>query len=330
MNQSPQLPPDAPIIIIGCGVIGLTSGIRLLERSRSVTIVARDLPPHTTSNKAAAVWFPYHVLPLDRVLKWSWASLDVYYDLAGDPDTGISLSTFIDLFDTPVPDPWWCRAVRLFRRPEAHELPKGYADGHVAEVPLIETPVFMTWLVAWFRALGGRIVQREIADVRELAGEGNVIVNCTGLGARTLFHDEEVYPVRGQIARVTRPPEVNRVLFDEHSRHALGYVIPRRHEVILGGTAQDGDWNETVDEATAADILSKGTALDPALTGAELIEHLVGLRPGRSAVRLELEWLDDQLPVIHNYGHGGAGFTLAWGCAAEVATIVEQLTTELP
>lgn len=312
-------------VIIGCGVIGLTSGIRLLDMGLAVTIFARDLPPATTSNVAAAVWFPYHVYPLDRILAWSKASLDVYYELAADPATGISLTTFIDLFDVPAPDPWWREAVRQFRRPFSWELPNEYADGHVAEVPMIETPVHMAWLVERFQALGGRIEQREIAGLREFATEHRLVINCAGLGARELAVDPGVYPIRGQIVRMTRPAGVDRVLFDERGRLALAYVIPRRQEVIVGGTAQKNDWNLTADPATASDILVKGTQLAPALAGADVLEHLVGLRPGRATVRLEVEQLDNGGTIIHNYGHGGAGFTLAWGCAVEVAALAGEV-----
>lgn len=312
------------ITLVGCGVIGLTTGIRLLESGRDATIIARDLPPATTSNVAAAVWFPYHVLPFDRVLDWSLTSLDVYYALAADPVTGISLMTFIDLFDEAVGDPWWCKAVRYFRRPSPDELPAGYADGHVAEVPLIETPVFVAWLVERFRALGGRIEQREVIDLRRLAVERGLVVNCSGLGARRLAGDDSVYPVRGQIIRVSRPPGVDRVLFDEHGHLAFAYVIPRRTEVILGGTAGEGDWNTAVDPATAGEIMDKCVQLAPELAGARVIEHLVGLRPGRPSVRLEVERLNDSSAIVHNYGHGGAGFTLAWGCAEEAVALVER------
>ena len=328
LNNNPEPQPVADkgrVTVIGCGVIGLTTGIRLLEAGYSVTIIARDIPPATTSNVAAAVWFPYHVNPLDRVLKWSQASLDVYYHLSTDMETGISISTFIDLYDTPVPDPWWCEAVRQFRRPLPHELPTGYGDGHVAEVPLIETPVFMDWLVRRFLAHGGWIKQREVTDLREESAQGGMVVNCSGLGARVLAADNEVFPVRGQIARVTRPASINRVIFDEHGHNALAYVIPRRREVIVGGTAKVGDWNIRVDPQTATEILAKGVALAPELAESSVIEHLVGLRPGRSAVRLEVEHTDRRGTIIHNYGHGGAGFTLAWGCAAEVVTLVRTV-----
>lgn len=316
-------PPIA--LIVGCGVIGLTTGIRLLERGYDATIVARDLPPVTTSNAAAAVWFPYNVQPLDLALAWSRISLAVYFDLARDPATGISLTTFIDLFDAPAPDPWWREAVHNFWRPPVVELPNGYCDGHAAEVPLIETPIHMDWLVERFRALGGYVEQREVVDLHELAGAGRLIFNCTGLGARELAADAGVYPIRGQIIRVRRPAGVDRVLFDEHGRLALAYVIPRGHDVIVGGTAEVGDWDLRVRPETAAEILAKGTELSPALADAGVLEHVVGLRPGRAAVRLEVEKLDNGGTIIHNYGHGGAGFTLAWGCAEQAAALADEM-----
>ena len=312
-----------PVAVIGCGVIGLTSGIRLLEAGHPVSIIARELPPATTSDVAAAVWFPYHVSPPDRALAWSRVSLDVYYALSAEESTGISLTTFIDLFEQPAADPWWCEAVREFRRPKPDELPEGYVDGHVAEVPLIETPVHMAWLVARFRLLGGTIEQRTVEDLAEVARTHRLVVNCTGLGARQLAADPDVYPVRGQIVKTTCPSGIDRVLFEQHGRLALAYVIPRRHEVILGGTAEDGDWNTGVDEGTAREILAKCLKLAPTLGRAQVLEHLVGLRPGRSEVRLEAESRDDAT-IIHNYGHGGAGFTLSWGCADEVVRLVGQ------
>lgn len=311
-------------VVIGSGVIGLTTGIRLLEAGHRVTIIARDLPPHTTSDVAAAVWFPYRARPLDRVLAWSRASLDVYYQLAENPATGVALTTFVDLFTEPAPDPWWRGAVRCFWRPSPEALPAGYVDGHAAEVALVETPVFMAWLAGRFRALGGVVEQRTVAGLGEARGGARLVVNCAGLGARELAGDARVHPVRGQIVRVRRPPGVTTAYFDEHGPHALAYVIPRRDDVIVGGTAEVDDWNTAVDSRTAEIILAKGARLVPALAGAEVLAHRVGLRPGRDAVRLESEDTADGR-VIHNYGHGGAGFTLAWGCADEVVALAGDL-----
>ena len=93
--------------------------------------------------------------------------------------------------------------------------------------------------------------------------------------------------------------------------------MPRADEIVVGGTEEHDEWSRTPDPATAADILDRASALVPALRGAVVVRHKVGLRPARPAVRLEREG-----DVVHCYGHGGAGVTLSWGCADEVVGLV--------
>jgi D-amino-acid oxidase len=97
------------------------------------------------------------------------------------------------------------------------------------------------------------------------------------------------------------------------------YVIPRTHDVVLGGTDDDGDWSRTPSPEVADDILRRATALVPEVAKARVVRHKVGLRPARPEVRLER--VGD---VIHCYGHGGAGVTLSWGCADEVLRLAES------
>jgi D-amino-acid oxidase len=97
--------------------------------------------------------------------------------------------------------------------------------------------------------------------------------------------------------------------------------VPRSQDIVLGGTAQEGDERLAPDQATAAAILERCARLEPRLRGAEVLEHKVGLRPGRPSVRLEAERRAGGL-LVHNYGHGGAGVTLSWGCADEVARLI--------
>ena len=128
-------------------------------------------------------------------------------------------------------------------------------------------------------------------------------------------------PIRGQVVRVARPAglRTSTRLYQKQDRFTL--VLPREADVVLGGTAQVGDWDRAPREADTAEILARCTALVPELAGAEALGVAVGLRPGRPAVRLELEAGVHGGPVVHNYGHGGGGFTVAWGCAAEVAAL---------
>ena len=95
------------------------------------------------------------------------------------------------------------------------------------------------------------------------------------------------------------------------------YVVPRESDIVIGGTEQHGEWSRTPDPDTAREILDRAAALVPALRGATVLRHVVGLRPARPSVRLER--VGD---VVHCYGHGGAGVTLSWGCADEVAVLV--------
>ena len=144
------------------------------------------------------------------------------------------------------------------------------------------------------------------------------MVNAAGLGARLFAADGSVVPVRGQVA-VLEQVGLERWWIDETGPT---YVIPRRHDIIVGGSDEEGSWDRSVDEAQGKEILARAIDLVPALRGARVLRHKVGLRPARPSVRLEVETGRGGGRIVHCYGHGGAGVTLSWGCAAEVAELV--------
>jgi D-amino-acid oxidase len=146
-------------------------------------------------------------------------------------------------------------------------------------------------------------------------------VNCAGVGARGLARDETLEPVRGQVAYVRTGASL-RFVVDETGPNALAYVLPRPDVVVLGGTAELGDWELRPREETTRDILERARRLQPELADATLVGTAVGLRPARPEVRLERDATGDGRPLVHDYGHGGSGFTLSWGCADEVAELV--------
>lgn len=307
------------VIIVGCGVIGLSCGILLQEAGQTVKILARELPPFTTSNIAAAVWYPYKAYPIEKVLAWSQTSYERFCGLMTVPEAGVRMVTLLEVYRHAPPDIWWKEAVQNFRPMTADELPKGYESGFSFDVPLIETPLYMNYLVQRFLAAGGEIQQKDIEHLNQL--DASLIFNCAGLGARELVKDSAVYPIRGQILRTSLPTE-HHAWMEESDVERPIYIFPRSQDCVIGGTVQENDWSLEVDPAISQTMLTKAQTLVPSLHNVQILGQLVGLRPGRASVRLERETLPTGQIVIHNYGHGGAGFTLAWGCAEEALRLI--------
>ena len=312
--------PD--VLVVGCGVIGLTAGVRMREAGLGVRIVTAALPLQTTSSVAAALWYPYKAYPEDRVLSWGSRTFEVFEELSRVTESGVHMREGVEIWREPVPDPWWAGAVPDVRRCTDDELPPGYTDGHAFAAPVVEMPVYLGYLLDRFAGSGGRVEHRAVSSLED-AGEGRVVVNCAGLGARELVGDRSMEPIRGQIVRV-RNPGLERFVLDEANPEGVTYVIPRSGDCVLGGTAEEGEWDTEPDPETAEAILRRCTALEPRLARAEVLEHKVGLRPGRPEIRLETEDVAHGPPRVHNYGHGGSGVTLSWGCAEETLRLVRQ------
>lgn len=301
------------VIVVGAGVVGLTCAVRLLDAGHRVDVLARDLPLETTSAVAAAIWYPYRALPQDRVTAWSrtsYAVLDAISDT--DPESGVRMVEGTEVFRRETPDPWWARAVPDLARETT--LPDAYVDGWTFASPVVEMPIYLAWLRERVEALGGTVTRMNLRSLPDTAGgRPELVVDCAGLGARLLAGDQSVVPVRGQVVYVEQIG-LRRWWLDETGPT---YVVPRSTDIVIGGSAEEGDWSRTPSPETATRILARARELVPELNGARVIRHKVGLRPVRPAVRLER--VGD---VIHCYGHGGAGVTLSWGCAEEVAALV--------
>lgn len=312
------------IIILGCGVSGLTCGLRLIEDGFKVKILAHEIPPNTTSDTATALWYPYKAYPEERVLGWCQFSYQKFDELSQLEASGVYFVELMPIFAKPVGDPWWMNAVRRFRYAEAHELPKDYKGGYVIEVPLIEAPIYMDYLMTEFQRRGGTIqaTETKIDSLEALYLETSLLINCSGIGAKQVCGDDDVYPIRGQVIRMSNP-DITRSFLDEAQPY---YLFARKNDCIVGGTAQAHQWELEYDPETAETMLNKCKQIDRSLEDATVLEHIVGLRPGRKEVRLESEYVASaNCWVIHNYGHGGAGFTLSWGCAEEVAELARQI-----
>jgi D-amino-acid oxidase len=302
------------VIVVGAGVIGLSCAVRLAEAGYEVAVFARDLPLETTSAVAAAVWYPYLAAPRDKVAAWSKTTYDEFAGLA-EHEESVRLRTGTELLRDEAPDPWWAGAVPDLRR--LTDRPDGYADGWSFTAPVVEMPRYRPYLVGRLDAAGGTLTR---AALSALPNSAAVVVNCAGLGARRMAGDDSLSPVRGQIVYVGQPG-LTEWLIAEDAAGEVTYVVPRKHDVVVGGTSQPDDWNLSADPATAERMLARAVALIPRLAKAEVIGHRVGLRPARPSIRCEATDLGGRR-VVHCYGHGGAGVTVSWGCADEVLGLV--------
>jgi D-amino-acid oxidase len=299
------------VLVVGAGVVGLTCAIRLREAGVEADVVARELPDRTTSAVAAALWYPYRAFPPERVTAWSARGFEVLGQLAGMPGAGVRMRWGTELRPGAAEDPWWRGAVPTFRHTP---------DGYRFAAPVADMSVHLPWLVGRLEALGGAVRREALHRIDDCLARAPVVVDCAGLGARELAADPRLVPVRGQVVYVEQSG-IEEWLLDQADPHRLVYVVPRERDVVLGGTAEEGAEDTAPDPAVAAAIRERCVAAVPALAGARVLGTAVGVRPARPEVRLEAEERDGGT-VVHCYGHGGAGVTLAWGCAEDVVALV--------
>ncbi len=253
-----------PVAVLGCGVIGLTTARMAQDAGFAVTIYTKAMPPETTSNIAGGQWYPASVY--DDETKVTEAFTDQFlaaakyayerYQITTDPRYGVRWMRNYSISRTPIAP----------RRPEGRTrivsgldplLPEHrvlrqeenpFRIGYAAQYDgmIMEPPMLLNALITDFRVAGGRVVGRELKSTAEVqALEEKMVFNCTGLGAKALFNDDEMVPMRGQLTFLVPQPEVTyAALFEDI------YMFSRRDGILLGGTHEEGNWSLAVDETT--------------------------------------------------------------------------------
>ena len=310
------------VLVVGAGVIGLTTAVCLAEAGADVAVWTADPPRRTTSAVAGAMCGPTITGPDDPATGWARVSDDAFRVLAAQAGTGVHLVRGRLVSKSGGALPPWASTVPGFAPCAPTELPPGFGVGFWAELPFADMPRYLDHLVGRLTAAGGRLELRAVGHLAEAAAAAAIIVNATGAGARALAPDSSVRAVKGQHV-IVENPGVDTFLYEGGASAAWTGIFPHGDHLVLGGVAVEDDWDRRPDPAVTEAILARAAAAEPRLVGARVLGVEVGLRPARPTVRLEEEAIG-AARCIHSYGHGSVGVTLSWGCAREVAALISE------
>ena len=354
------------VLVIGAGVVGLTGALCLAQNGFRVSIVADQFTPRVTSVVAGALWeWPPAVCgqhqdagSLERAKGWSETSYRVFTELSDNTTTGVFLRPATFYFKRPVAEDRsqsqkvgeFKDKVKGFRHdPDLiveHGVNRelGYCDAYSHLAPMIDTDAYLSWLLSEVQRAGCRVIEGKVigslrSQEQTLLREyrADVIVNCTGLGARELTGDL-MTPLRGALIRVHNDgvdfPRITEAHCVSHNgsteEPGFVFIVPRGNDMlVLGGLAEHLEWGLDIDLDNydpIREMYRRCVEFLPVLRGAVIDAAQpvrVGLRPfRREGVRLDYE---PGTRIVHNFGHGGSGVTYSWGCGFEVLEKVEQL-----
>ncbi|XP_057656207.1 D-aspartate oxidase [Diorhabda carinulata] len=330
---------DLKIIVVGSGVIGVTTANELLNSFNNVevTILADQFYEDTCSWVAAGLFRPgIGFIGPDAKTTQKWINDSYHYwknihDNSYGADVGvaeISGYIFSNQHKSIVRNPYIEKLLPIYRKATEKELttlcPETWKYGSFLTTLVTDSSIYLPWATNKFKSSGGKIVQRHVKRLESLGHEYDIIVNCTGMGAKYLCKDNKMVPIRGQVIKVDAP-WMKTFYYGELDT----YVIPGLRYVTLGGCRNYDSYNTKPDKFDALSIRERCEKLVPSIKSAKEVNHLVGLRPYRSTVRVEKEVLvttaDKKIKIVHNYGHGGYGVTTAPGTSLYACQLVKEL-----
>mmetsp|Transcript_23633 Transcript_23633/g.65555 ORF Transcript_23633/g.65555 Transcript_23633/m.65555 type:complete len:420 (+) Transcript_23633:248-1507(+) len=335
------------MVVVGGGIIGLSTMQELLKRGYRVANVAKSTDPRsTTSAVAAGFVFPYLLKPISQCEEWVKVTLDHCRE-PPRPELVSPMRAYALHIEHKVEgEPDWGTCGLNYRRMEEAELEEfnkkrdwvEVVDGFEIDTYCFNTGAYLDWLVEDIRSMGGTFYPKTMSslagvfsDPEGFGGPILGIVNCTGVYARNVVGDEDVRPIYGQVVALKPQEGVDTAYVVEDGAEIIGgsaYMFPRPDKIVCGGTAILDKWSEEPDDDLTTGIIERVSRLAPELeiSRGMITEQRCGLRPSRPELRLEAEF-DQELgvPVVHSYGHGGSGWTVFKGASRDAADLVEQV-----
>lgn len=323
------------VAVVGAGAIGLSTALHIQDRIRNcdVTIIADKFSPSTTSDGSAGLWTPFIVPDKQKEIinRWALQTYRYLWDMFHSEDAyqyGVQLISGFNFCQEMKNDPPWSKCVVGFRRLGKEELKDypGREFGVFYTAFTIDVPSLLSSFLRKFREQGGFVIAKKLKSLQEIDSFYDVIVNCSGLGAAELIDDVTIKPKRGQVIRA-KAPWIKHFYIDIDRSDDVTYILPGVNSVVLGGTSQDGNNSTEDNQADIDGIKERCLKLMPSLRDSKVQGTWTGLRPYRETIRLEIDMVTAGLKakIVHNYGHGGSGLTLFWGCAEEATNLVLDL-----
>jgi D-amino-acid oxidase len=315
---SPDRAAHVDVAVIGAGIIGLSAAVALAQSGFTVRVITRQEPLETTSANAGAIWGPFLSSTDERLRRWSYETLEVLKSLASE-----SLRTGIEMVAGLGAEPhgsfgrWWVEDFKDSVPCPGVELPPGYDRGWYYTAPIVDVPAYLNCLVDRILHFGCLLEIGSVENPNDLLRDADHVVVCAGMGSAVLAADSTLRPAKGQLV-VVENPGISRFFAERGDGPDLTYILPQREKVILGGTAEWTFENEDSDPAITEAIISRCALVEPKLESAAVLSTRIGVRACRDTVRVE----HSANHIIYNYGHGGSGISVSWGCAIEVVDLI--------
>jgi len=330
------------MVVVGGGVMGISSALRLLESGFSDVTLITDKFDGITSKTSPAVFRPDWLgdTPAEKTITWgneTKAHLGRVWRETGS-DAGVTATTHLEVYKREAardPGSILPKVMDGFRALTPSELaihcPTALGGWHYSTF-MVEGSRYLPYLLKRAVASGLRVIQKQVeGEICSVEFWRNaiciaqrptcrIVVNTTGLKGGI-----DTHPVRGQLVMV-KAPYVQMAMgeYNPENHDFPTYIYPRRDHIVLGSTYLEDVGDKEVDDETTEHIIERCAEFIPQLRTAPILAEVVCIRPGRRAgVRLDRVKVGE-FDVVNCFGHGGAGHSLSWGCAGNVLQLVKE------